>query len=113
MPSAVLSPHIGDLRARVRLEALVSTADSHGGTVSTWTLIATVAAAVWPVSGREAVLAGQMTAVSTAVVWIRWRTDLSVKDRVVFGARVLQIENIDDPDGRRTWLRLMCSEVEA
>ena len=112
MPSAVRVPTTGDLRDRVRLEALVSTPDGHGGSASSWTIIDTVAAAVWPVSGREAVLAEQMTAVVSSVVWIRYRAGgVSVKSRVRFGARILEIEDVADPDGRRTWLRIMCSET--
>lgn len=113
MPSPIRTPSVCDLRDRVRLEALVSTTDTHGGSASSWVVRDTPYAAVWPVSGRESVLAAQMTAVLSTVVWMRYRSDVSVKDRIRFGERVLQIEDVCDPDGRRTWTRAMCSEVEA
>lgn len=113
MPAGVRLPAVGDLRERVRLESLTSTVDTHGGAVSTWATIDTVWAAVWPVTGREAVQAARMTAVTGTVVWLRYRSDLSLKGRVVHGTRTLQIEDVADPDGHRHWTRLMCSEVSA
>lgn len=104
---------LSDLRDRVRLERLVATTDSHGGHASAWSVIDTVWALVRPGEGREALEADQVTAALSTDVWLRFRSDVSVRDRILHGARTLQIVGAVDPDGRRHWLRLACREVTA
>lgn len=104
---------IGDLRHRVTLQSRTDTADGRKGFTTTWATLAVVWAAVESISGREALIAGQMNAALTTTVTIRHRSDISVKQRILFGARTLQIENYQDPDGRKVWTKMLCSEVQA
>jgi SPP1 family predicted phage head-tail adaptor len=46
-------------------------------------------------------------------VTIRYRSDVSVAQRIVWGSRTLEIGSIQDPDGRRRSLDLLCAEVQA
>lgn len=101
-----------DLRHRVTIQQRSVVADGPDKTVS-WTTRAEVWANVLPLSGSEAMTAAQLTAGLTTGVTIRHRTDVSAKDRILFGSRVLQIESYEDPDGKKRFLRLLCSEVQS
>lgn len=104
---------IGRLNQRVRIEQPVLAADGQGGHTTTWSLLAVVWALVEPLTGKEALLASQVTAVLSTAVTIWYRSDLSVKDRILLGTRTLEIASYQDPDGRKDELRLLCSEVQA
>ena len=103
-------PTIGELRHRLRLEAATRSADGGGGADVTWTLVAEVWASVKAGSGAERVkgegLAGQVT----HEVWIRYRADAAPAMRFVESARSFDIHAVLDPDGRRRWLRCVCTE---
>ena len=105
----------GILRHRVSIEAYDATVDAWGQPVEAWTAIATsLPADVRDVRGREYWSGGQTPAGEvTTRVRIRYRDDLSLarQMRVVHGGRVLPIEAILDPDGRRVELHLMCQEA--
>lgn len=102
----------GDLRHRITIQSATTGSDGQGGTTKTWATLATVWAQVRPISGREAVQAGQMTSTLTTTVTIRSRTDVTVGQRVVHGSRTLAIASVQDPDGRSEQLALLCSEVQ-
>ncbi len=105
---------IGELRQRITIQSLTPGSDGQGGTTRTpGTLVANLPASVLPVSGDEAIQSGQLTATLRTRVTIRWRSDLSVTQRITWGSRTLEIGAIQDPDGRRAKLELLCSEVQA
>jgi SPP1 family predicted phage head-tail adaptor len=70
-------------------------------------------ALIEPLSEREALQAAQKTAVLSTAVTIVYRADISVKNRVRIGARVLQVESYQDLDGKKDELRMLCSEAQA
>ena len=112
-----LNVHAGDLRETVRIEKQVITKDAYGADAVTWELFveerAMIEAGIF--RGTEAFVYGQRItqADNPTSVMIRFRTDVSVRDRVVWGARVLNIETMRDPEsGRRRWLELICTEVQ-
>jgi SPP1 family predicted phage head-tail adaptor len=106
-------PAIGAMRERITIQRKVATGDGQGGTVVAWAVRAVVAAALEALSGREAILAQQITATFTRAFVIRYRTDVSVTDRIVWARRTLQIDSVVDPDNDARFLRLTCSEVQA
>ncbi len=101
----------GNKRNRVRIEQRVLTSDGQGGHVTTWTLRAVVYAHERPLTGREAIQAGQVTAVRQTVLEIWYRTDIDITDRVLIGTRTLAINDFFDPTDTRDDLFLFCSEV--
>jgi SPP1 family predicted phage head-tail adaptor len=104
----------GQLRDRITIQRLGRASDGQGGgNLTPATIVANEPAQVLPVSGREALQASAVTAVMSSVVRLRYRSDVSVKHRVIFGARTLQVESVQDPDGRRRELQLFCSEVSS
>jgi len=104
---------IGQKRTRVRIEKAVEVSDGQGGKTKTYALRCVVAAHERPLTGTEALRAAQVTAVLSSVWEIWWRSDLSVKDRIRVGARVVEIESFYDPTDTRDELFLVCSEVQA
>jgi len=104
---------VGSKEKRIRIEKLVAVADGQGGHTTTWALRAVVQAHERPLNGTEALRAAQVTAVLSSVWEIWFRTDISVKDRIRFKARTLEIESFIDPTDTRDELHLFCSEVQA
>ncbi len=109
----MVNTQIGQRNTRIRIESEVLSGDGQGGHTKTWAVLAVVWALVEPLTSREALQAQQTTAVLSTAVTIVFRSDISVKQRIRIGPRVLQIESYQDPDGRKDELRLLCSEVQA
>jgi SPP1 family predicted phage head-tail adaptor len=104
----------GEKQKRVRIEQQLATPDGQGGQIrSGYALRAVVWAHERPLTGREAIRAEQLAAVLSSVWEIWYRTDISVKDRVLFRGRVMEIEAFTDPTDERDELYLYCSEVQA
>jgi SPP1 family predicted phage head-tail adaptor len=105
---------IGDKSTRIVIKPRTETPDGQGGKIASYT---TTRCTVWayerPLTGRESLIAGQVTAVLSSVFEIWFRSDISVKDRIVVGTRTIQIESFYDPDARGRELYLVCSEVQA
>lgn len=105
---------IGEKRKRIRIETPTLVADGQGGNrISGYALRAVVYAHERPLTGTEALRAAQVTAVLSSVWEIWYRDDLSVKDRIRYRARVVEIEAFWDPTDERHELSLVCSEVQA
>lgn len=104
---------IGQKQKRVTIQKPTAAPDGQGGQTVTWSTRCTVWAHERPLTGRESLAAAQVTAVLSSVWEIHYRTDISVKDRIVYGSRTLQIESFIDPTDTRAELHLMCSEVQA
>jgi SPP1 family predicted phage head-tail adaptor len=102
----------GNKAKRIRIEKATMVADSHGTLQPAWSLRCTVWAHERAMSGKEAIAAQQVTAVLSSVWEIWYRTDVSVKDRIRCGSRVLQIESVIDPSDTRKELYLTCSETQ-
>src|SRR5689334_20672036 len=103
--------HSGRMNQLATIQTPTATSDGQGGQTITWGTLGTAWALVNPLSARETQLAAQMTGELTTGVTIYFRTDLSVKDRIVIGSRTLEIQSIQDPTARREELRLLCVEI--
>jgi len=105
-----MSVRAGLLRHRVILQSPAGTRDAMGERVTTWTDVATVWARVRPLSGREAVVAAQQQASTDHVVEIRYLAGVEQSWRVLFGARILVITGILNPEEKNEMLILHCTE---
>lgn len=104
-------PPIGRLRHRVELQSAADTVDSYGQPIRAWTTYATVWAQITPVSGNESPLANQLQGMTTHKATIRYRSDVGVGHRLLFGSRVLNISAPPrDPDERGIWLEIDAEE---
>ena len=102
----------GNLRQRVTIQSPTSASDGAGGSVTTWTNGATVWAEVLPVNGGEAFKAGLASATQFYKVTIRFRTDVTPRNRLMWNGIPLNIRTCADLDGRREAL-LMSAESGA
>lgn len=105
------APTIGALRERVQLKRRDVADDGQGGALTTFVPVATVWARVRALSARLATSADARGSAITHSVVMRYRSDVSAGDRLVFAGRNLEVVSAADLDGRRAYLACTCSEV--
>jgi SPP1 family predicted phage head-tail adaptor len=98
----------GALNRRLVLEAQDETADGAGGVVRGYETVATLWAAVEPISARGDVVAAQPGAMVTHRIVIRYSADITTRHRFRDGARVFRIVTIRER-GKR-WLEIQAEE---
>lgn len=106
----------GDLRDRVSIIRDTSSTLASGGK-KLWTTYATVAT-VWakcdPVHGGSEELAGS-SAVAASIVrygwWMRWRSDVTAKMRILWGTRQFNILAMPRGDRHTGFMQVVCEEV--
>lgn len=81
----------GTLRHRVRIEQFVSERDTSGVLQEFWEEVATVSAAIEPLSVREFIQSGQVQGQVTARITIRYRDGLSHTMRLVHRGTIYNI----------------------
>lgn len=101
-----MSAPLGALRHRLTLDR--GSTDAAGELV--WTAIATVFAALTPVGAGETVLGAAATGRVTHRIEIRWRDDVTSRDRLRLGDRLFRIVAAQDPDERRRRLVILAEE---
>lgn len=100
---------IGDLKERVTIQERITTQDTFGAESSNWNDIKTVWADVQGLRGFERYAAAQVQAQNDVKVFMRYRSDVKNKMRLVHGDRILDIESVVDID--RRLLEITCKEV--
>lgn len=101
----------GELRHQVELQSAAGVSDGMGGTTDTYSTQATVWAAIWPLSAKEAIRAGAPTMVGMHNVRIRYYPGLSAAWRVKYGSWYFSIVSIANKDERNVYQDLLCREV--
>lgn len=107
----------GSMHEQITWQSATVSQDSHGQPIETWGSVpsdATVWADIQSAGAGERFISGaeQRQSEITHKVRIRYRTDLTVQMRGLWGSRYLYIENVLDPDGRKAELLVMCREVQ-
>lgn len=101
----------GKLRHRVQIQALSQVQDlATGEMLDTWTELATVWANVVPLRGQERFEAQQVQAELSHRVEMRYRPDVTSKNRLLYDGRILEIASVADFEERHRELNLMCVE---
>jgi SPP1 family predicted phage head-tail adaptor len=100
----------GALRDRLVLEQPVETPDGAGGVTRSYAGVATLWAAVTPVSARDVVVADDLTATVTHRIVIRARDDVTTRHRLRDGARIFRIVTLRDQDGGGRFLEIGAQE---
>lgn len=104
----------GQLRHAVVLQKLgTRTDDGYGGGSISETDVATVYAAIEPLTGNEFLRAGQFDATIDTRIRIRYYPGVLPEWRVKWGTRVYNIKSVADLDERHREIELMCEEVIA
>src|SRR5918992_2353622 len=100
----------GTLKDRVTLQQNTPTQDAGGAPVDSWADVATVWAAIEPLTGREFFDAARVVADVTHRLRIRYRADVTEKMRAIQGSRTFDISAVLEV-GRRRELHLMAREI--
>jgi len=103
-------PPIGTLTDRIELRRRVVTDEDEGGEIALFTPIATVWARVRSLGGRQAQESDARGANATHSVVLRFRSNVSPGDRIVYRGRNLDVLTAGDLNGRRAYLSCLCAE---
>lgn len=101
----------GRLRHRVTIQKATVTQDGSGQPVETWSNMEDIYAQVEQVSGRELVLAKQVSPDTTHLITIRYALHVDSIKRVKFGSRVFNVLNVNHIENRQRTIELLCREV--
>lgn len=104
-------PSIGDLRERVNLQRRGDAPATGGGTIETYTTIATVWARIEAVSGSLYFMGQQVERTVTHAVTVRRRHDGRLIEFVRWGPRRLRVERVRDLDPQRRFVEFLCEEL--
>ncbi|TXH48140.1 MAG: head-tail adaptor protein [Desulfurellales bacterium] len=102
----------GKLRQRITIERATETRDAFGATLQSWGTLATVWAEVLPKAAGEEFTSDAASERTSQgyTINLRYRSDVTTMMRVNWQSKLLDIESVADPDGRRRALRLECKE---
>ncbi len=106
-------PSLGSLSERIELQSKLQTIDAVGGHVQTFNSLATVWAKVVSGNGAIADIADVRNARVSNTITIRFRSDIGPGDRVIYRSRALEIISANDLNGRKAYLVLKCSQIQA
>lgn len=99
---------IGKLRQRLTLQKRSETPDAGGGAVLSWTNVADVWAEVIALEGSERVQDMRLADRQSYRVRLRYRTDISAKERFLFKEQIMNIRSVTDVMARGRWLECRC-----
>jgi SPP1 family predicted phage head-tail adaptor len=100
----------GGLRQRVEIRQASLTSDGAGGFVEEWATIATVFAAIEPLSAVSRFGADRRVENISHRVTLRMRGDVASGMRLSMDGRVFEIRTVHDPDETGRWLVLAVQE---
>ena len=105
---------IGEYRHVVRFQTMTKAPDGDGGMIETWADLAPPwHVSITPANVRdlERLAGSTIVAAATYVIRGRYRPDVTVKARVLFGARTFEIKGIANPQERGLGLVLFAVET--
>jgi len=108
-------PSAGAMNRRVAIQQRNAGQDAIGGQLETWVTIATVWAAIEPLTGRELLAAQSVQSEVTHQLVIRWQAIFAnpkaiAAMRVVYGSRIFNITGALNQGERNRELLLLASE---
>lgn len=105
-----MRPSAGQFSNRGKIQSKQESRSASGQVISTWVDVADVWFAKLREVSRETSAAREVIPEATTTLMIRYRTDVTVLMRFLWGSRVYDILGVRDPDGRREVLMLDCKE---
>jgi SPP1 family predicted phage head-tail adaptor len=100
----------GWIAHRVAIERPIRSTDGAGGAEIAFETLATVWAAIEPISAREDGGSGRLATAVSHRVTIRWRADVTGAMRLRHRGRTLRIASLRDPDESRRFLVIEAEE---
>ena len=104
---------LGQFRHRVTLYGIQTTPDGAGGVTQIFLPLATLWAAITPVSVEAATAPRQIGEMLTYRIVIRYRDDVKVGMRFQEGNKRYTIRQVMDPDALKTRLLCLCTQEHA
>lgn len=102
--------HSGLLQSHVSLERLTLIPDGIGGSQSVWAEIGTPWAYIIPATAWENLQSMQLESPITHTFYIRYRDDITPRDRFTFRGRLFNIRSIIDIEEKKLFMELKCQE---
>lgn len=99
----------GKLRTMVIIERATETRTAGGALTTTWATHATVWAGIYPRTGRERSMAAATVAEGDTSIFIRYRADITAKDRINAGGVIYNIGAVIDTENRHVQTELVCT----
>lgn len=96
----------GKLKNKIELQELVIVEDGSGGQTRTWKTIQSVWASLRQTGGSERYQNDRLTAIANFKATIRYRSDISAVNRIVFRGLAYQIRSVDNLEFMDKWLDL-------
>lgn len=104
---------IGKFDKRITFERPASSEDANGDPVATWEPIVTVWAWVMSTGGQEVTEMGRVQGMHTWKLRTRYRSDITTKDRINHGGKLLYISSISHDDTLAKETTYLCTEYQA
>lgn len=102
---------IGDLRHLITIQEPVDVSDGQGGFTRTWSFVDKVWSHIEPLSSVERFQAQGLMPTVTHQIVIRYRSDITTKNRLLHGTRVFNIMGLYNADERDYAIVMHCEEV--
>ncbi len=102
---------IGKMNRRVNILECIVVRDEYGGEEKSWIVKKSVWANIKPVSGTEVFKAQQVEAQNVTSIIIRYRTDISVLNRIEYKNKLYEIIGVSDEETDHKKLILNCKEI--
>lgn len=104
--------YIGSLRRRVTLLKYIEEKDEYGAATGSWKATERLWASVEPQGGSENYDNGQVKAVNTMQITIRYNPRVNEIDRIGYGDKLYGIDSVSDKGGLHKTTLLSCREVK-
>lgn len=110
---------VGKMRQRVKLQSKTTSNDGGGSAaITTWSTFATVFSSIEPQSGAQNFFGDQLQEPITHKITVRFRRDLTFKNRIVYdyinngskNTRTFSIRRVINVGNRDKYLELLCVE---
>jgi len=98
------------MRERVTIQVNTYAKDVLGANIPTVATLATVWARVQPLRGQEMKDIGRLAAKQLYLVIIRYRTDVTTDNKIIWGSKTLNIRSIQNRDERSGFLSMECED---
>lgn len=102
-----------ELRHRITVKRVARTKDGEGGYTSSLVTRGAYWAAVYPISESQVWEKRTINVDATHIVVVRGEADLRENDRVIFGAKNLEVLTVADVQSRGILRRCACKEVRS
>lgn len=102
----------GRLRHRATLEALETTPDGAGGSVTQWVVVRDVWCWIRPVSGAQRMESMRRASRVSHEIFFRYAQDIDARKRLTYRGRVFNLSAVWSPDERREFLQAPAVEGE-